>query len=221
MIEKSGGGEKLPVGRVVMFDKDYPALYANFIEAIHPLDNVDSRFLGYVFASAYHNRVNRKYYTHTIGIQNLNLTDYICERVMIPLLYEQTVIASYLDRYTIEIDELLADLQLQAEKLDRYKRELIAEVVTHGLDKTVPLKDSGVDWISKVPSHWNITKTKWMFEIVKRLYNREDRDVLSITQRGLKVKDIECNDGQLAESYIGYQIVNMKDFARKIIFYLQ
>jgi type I restriction enzyme S subunit len=87
------------------------------------------------------------------------------------------------------------------------------EAVTKGLDKSAPMKDSGVDWIGEVPAHWEVTKTKWMFEIVKRLYDKEDRDVLSITQRGLKVKDIESNDGQLAESYIGYQIVNVNDFA--------
>ncbi|MEG0227913.1 MAG: restriction endonuclease subunit S, partial [Lachnospiraceae bacterium] len=61
--------------------------------------------------------------------------------------------------------------------------------------------------------HWNVTKMKWMFEIVKRIYGAEDRDVLSITQRGIKIKDIDSNDGQLAESYANYQVVNVNDFA--------
>jgi type I restriction enzyme S subunit len=213
LIEKSGGGDKLPVGRVVMFDKGFPALYANFLEAIRPSENVVSRYLGYVFASAYHNGLNRKYYNQTTGIQNLNLTGYICEMVMLPTLREQTAIAAYLDRLTAEIDTLLADLQAQSEMLDRYRRELIADAVTHGLDKAVPRKNSGVDWIGEMPAHWNATKTKWMFEIVKRIYGKEDRDVLSITQRGLKVKDIDSNEGQLADSYANYQVVNVNDFA--------
>ena len=70
-----------------------------------------------------------------------------------------------------------------------------------------------MDWIGEMPEHWDVTKTKWMFEIVKRIYGKEDRDVLSITQRGLKVRDLESNDGQLAESYANYQVVNVNDFA--------
>lgn len=213
LIEKSGGGEKLPVGRVVMFSEEFPALYANFLEAIHPLPEVSSRFLGYAMASAYHWGVNRKYYNQTTGIQNLNMSGYICEKIGMPTYDEQTAIAAYLDRRTAEIDTLLADLRSQVEMLDRYKRELIAEAVTKGLDKSVVMKDSGVDWIGETPTHWETTKIKWMFEIVKRIYGNEDRDVLSITQRGIKVKDTESNEGQLAESYANYQVVNVNDFA--------
>ena len=122
-------------------------------------------------------------------------------------------IVTYLDRRTAKIDSLLADLAHQAEMLDCYKRELIAEAVTKGLDKSAAMKDCGVDWIGEMPEHWDVTKTKWMFEIVKRIYGKEDRDVLSITQRGLKVRDLESNDGQLAESYANYQVVNVNDFA--------
>jgi type I restriction enzyme S subunit len=130
-----------------------------------------------------------------------------------PSIEVQKKVLDYLDRRTAEIDALLADLTRQAEMLDRYKRELIAEAVTKGLDKSAAMKDSGVDWIGEIPAHWETTKIKWMFEIVKRIYGREDRDVLSITQRGLKIKDIESNDGQLAESYANYQVVNVNDFA--------
>lgn len=97
--------------------------------------------------------------------------------------------------------------------LEQYKRELIANTITKGLNKSAPMKGSGVDWLGNVPEHWNVTKMKWMFEVVKRIYGAEDRDVLSITQRGIKVKDIDSNDGQLAESYANYQVVNVNDFA--------
>lgn len=213
LIEKSGGGEKLPVGRVVMFNEEFPALYANFIEAIHPIEDVCNRYMGYSLASAYHRGVNRKYYNQTTGIQNLNMSGYIYEKIGLPSLEEQTDIATHLDHRTAEIDTMLADLQSQVEMLDRYKRELIAEAVTKGLGKSVTMKDSGVDWIGETPNHWETTKIKWMFEIVKRIYGKEDRDVLSITQRGLKIRDIESNDGQLAESYANYQVVNVNDFA--------
>ena len=52
-----------------------------------------------------------------------------------------------------------------------------------------------------------------MFEIIKRIHGADDRNVLSITQRGLKIKDITINDGQMADSYTNYQVVNVNDFA--------
>lgn len=134
-------------------------------------------------------------------------------QVHMPSYEEQFAITNYLDRYIGEIDNLLSNFLSQANMLDRYKRELIANTITHGLDKSAPKKDSGIDWIGEVPTHWEVTKTKWIFEIVKRIYGKEDRDVLSITNRGLKIRDIESNEGQLAESYANYQVVNVNDFA--------
>ncbi|WP_320123034.1 restriction endonuclease subunit S [uncultured Sphaerochaeta sp.] len=171
-----------------------------------------SRFLAYVFDSVtFRAQVGSNVY----GIKVFSITQSILKNTRFPMppLDEQAYLVAYLDRRTAEIDSLLINLQSQAEMLDRYKRELIAGAVTKGLDKSAAVKDSGVDWIGDAPSHWGITKIKWMFEIVKRIYGKEDRDVLSITQRGLKVKDIQSNDGQLAESYANYQMVNFNDFA--------
>jgi type I restriction enzyme S subunit len=117
----------------------------------------------------------------------------------IPSLDGQKAILKYLDHCSSEIDSLIAALARQGELLDRYKRDLITNAVTHGLSDWVPAVDSEVDWIGEVPEHWSVTKMKWMFEIVKRIYGKEDRDVLSITQRGLKVKDIESKEGEPAD----------------------
>lgn len=133
--------------------------------------------------------------------------------VIHPPVNEQVLIANYLDEEVGKINDVIAQQQKQMEMFEVYKRELIANTVTKGLVKTTPMKDSGVDWMGDVPQHWNVTKLKWMFEIVKRIYGAEDRDVLSITQRGIKIKDIDSNDGQLAESYANYQVVNVNDFA--------
>lgn len=145
--------------------------------------------------------------------KTLSMSDFKETLVIIPKYSEQQDIALYLDTRINQIDTLISKLQIQVEMLETYKRELIAEVVTKGLDQEAPLKDSGIDWIGTVPEYWNITKIKWMFEIVKRIYGAEDRDVLSITRRGIKIKDIDSNDGQLAESYANYQVVNVNDFA--------
>lgn len=133
--------------------------------------------------------------------------------IVVPSPKEQKEIVDYLDRVTGQIDYSLDGFENQLKMLETYRREVIANTITKGLDKTAPMKDSGVDWMGEVPKHWNVTKMKWMFEIVKRIYGAEDRDILSITQRGIKIKDIDSNDGQLAESYANYQVVNVNDFA--------
>ena len=74
-------------------------------------------------------------------------------------------------------------------------------------------RDSGVDWIGEIPAHWQMRRLRSLVEIKKRIAGVEGPEVLSITQRGIKVRDIDSNDGQLAETYAHYQIVEAGDFA--------
>ncbi|MCC4115354.1 restriction endonuclease subunit S [Aromatoleum toluclasticum] len=73
--------------------------------------------------------------------------------------------------------------------------------------------DSGVAWLGVVPAHWQVQRLRHLFEIRKRIVGEEGHRVLSITQRGIKVKDIESNDGQLSMDYSKYQTVHPGDFA--------
>ena len=74
-------------------------------------------------------------------------------------------------------------------------------------------KDSGVEWLREVPEHWEVKPNKYLFKIQKRIAGTLGFNVLSITQKGLRVKDIESNAGQMAQDYSKYQIVNIGDFA--------
>ena len=74
-------------------------------------------------------------------------------------------------------------------------------------------KNSGIEWLNKIPSHWDIIKGRWLFEIKKRIVGELGFDVLSITQNGIRIKDIESNDGQLSMDYSKYQLVEAGDFA--------
>lgn len=75
------------------------------------------------------------------------------------------------------------------------------------------MKDSGVEWLGEVPAGWRVTPVKHLFFISKVIAGKTGYDVLSITQRGLKVKDIKSGEGQLAADYSHYQIVEPGDFA--------
>jgi type I restriction enzyme, S subunit len=74
-------------------------------------------------------------------------------------------------------------------------------------------KDSGVEWLGAVPAHWEIRKARWLCEIKKRIAGELGYDVLSITQGGIRVRDLESNDGQLSMDYTKYQFVEVGDFA--------
>ena len=76
---------------------------------------------------------------------------------------EQESIVRYLDTKCAQVDTLIANVQAQIEKLKAYKQSLITEVVTKGLAPTVPMKDSGVEWIGEIPAHWEIKRGKVLF----------------------------------------------------------
>ena len=79
-------------------------------------------------------------------------------------LVEQQKIADFLDKKTAQLDKVKSLLEEQIQKLNAYRASLIYETVTKGLDKTVPMKDSGIDWIGQVPEGWGVSKLKFILE---------------------------------------------------------
>ncbi len=75
---------------------------------------------------------------------------------------EQQAIADFLDKECAQIDSIAADLEKQITLLQQYKKSLITETVTKGLDKSVPMKDSEVEWIGKIPEHWKAKRLKYV-----------------------------------------------------------
>ncbi len=92
-----------------------------------------------------------------------------------PTISEQEAIANYLDKKCGEIDRVVEVQKEVIEKLKEYKQSVITEAVTKGLDKSVPLKDSGIEWIGKIPQHWEIRRLKTVLNLrnEKAEYNGE------------------------------------------------
>lgn len=86
-------------------------------------------------------------------------------QIAAPPLHEQQLIATYLDQKCSEIDELITLQEEMITKLQSYKQSVITEAVTKGLDKNVPLKDSGIEWIGEIPEHWKIVCLKRLSKI--------------------------------------------------------
>ncbi len=88
-----------------------------------------------------------------------NILDYKIPYISVK---EQQMIADYLDKKCGEIDRVVETEKAVIEKLKEYKQSIITEAVTKGLDKSAPLKDSGIEWIGKIPQHWEVIKLKYL-----------------------------------------------------------
>ena len=84
--------------------------------------------------------------------------------VSYPGMREQQAIADFLDTQCTKIDSVIADIEKQIETLQKYKKSLITEAVTKGLDRSVPMKDSGVKWVGEVPADWKVSRVKYLID---------------------------------------------------------
>ena len=122
-------------------------------------------------------RVFQYYYTNrvffgfgqgvaTLGRWRLPAINFKKIDVPVPPILEQQRIVTAIDENVSKVDVLIANVQAQIEKLEAYKQSLITEVVTKGLDPTVPMKDSGVEWIGNIPAHWTANKIIRCFGVI-------------------------------------------------------
>lgn len=121
---------------------------------------------------------------------------------------EQQQIADYLDKKCGEIDRVIETEKLVIEKLKEYKQSIITEAVTKGLDKSVPLKDSGIEWIGKIPQHWEICKLLKLYKERKcKNKGNIETNVLSLSYGNIKRRNVKNNMGLLPESFETYNII--------------
>lgn len=134
-------------------------------------------------------------------------------KVASPSFSEQQKIANFLDHETAKIDTLITKQEKLIELLKEKRQAVISHAVTKGLNPQAPMKDSGVEWLGEVPEHWDLKRFKHLFKIRKRIAGQTGYDILSITQKGIKVKDITSGEGQLSMDYSKYQLVYQGDYA--------
>lgn len=160
LLEKSGGGELQPVGQVVMYQLDAPAVCSNFVAKVVLKPGMESGFWKYVHSAAYAVGVTIGSINQTSGIQNLDQDRYFNERAPYPPEPEQTAIAAFLDRETGKIDALIAEQEKLLALLAEKRQATISHAVTKGLNPDAPMKDSGVAWLGEVPGHWRVVRVK-------------------------------------------------------------
>lgn len=143
-----------------------------------------------------------------MGVPHLSQEELRRIQIPFPPIDEQQKIADFLDEKCGEIDSIRSDIQKQIDILNDYKKSVITEAVTKGLNPKSKMKDSGIEWIGKIPEYWSVKRNKYIMrkqKIVKAKY--ENEDILSLTMNGVVVRDLENLTGKRPASFDGYQIV--------------
>lgn len=128
-----------------------------------------------------------------------------------PQLSEQKVIANFLDSKCSEIDAISADIQKEIEILEQYKRSVITEAVTKGLNPEAEMKDSGIEWVGNIPVHWDTIPIRYLFAEcrLKNTLNQE-KTALKFTYGTIikKTNFDSDSDEYVANTMTNYTVVN-------------
>ena len=125
------------------------------------------------------------YLVESTAQNNLNTAVFVNLPISVPLLNEQNTIVSFLDAKCSEIDSLHADIEKQIETLEAYKKSVITEAVTKGLDPNVEMKVSGIEWIGEIPKDWEILKIGGLYSLRITKVSDVDYPPLSVTMKGI------------------------------------
>lgn len=183
LIEKSGGGEKTPVGRTVIFDKSFLALFANFMDRLKCHSSVHPLFMQYVLVTFYKNEYTRNYIKQTTGIQNLDLTSMLAsETIALPDLEEQIRIAAFLDKKCADIDAIVERTRESIIEYKKMRHAVIAQAITKGVRGKRAMKESGLEWVPELPVEWTTIPSKFLFRN-SDLRKQPDDEQLTASQK--------------------------------------
>lgn len=180
---------------------------------IRPKIKLDSRFYHYLYHMY---DICKVFYGMGDGVrQGMGFEDLKNIPTLIPPLKTQEKIADYLDEKCGEIDATIAKQKESIEKLKAYKQSLISETVTKGLDKSAPLKPSGIDYLGDIPSHWEIKKLKFVANFNQNTLP-EDTDG-QFELKYIDIGNVSSVDGIKEIQYFNFS--NAPSRARRIVKY--
>lgn len=136
------------------------------------------------------------------------------KKITIPLppIDEQKRIASFLTTKCTEIEALIADVQAQIDTLEQYKRSVITETVTQGLNPDAKMKDSGIQWIGMIPSHWDCIRGKYILKYIQKPVREDDGVITCFRDGEVTLRSNRREDGfTMADKEIGYQGIDIGD----------
>ena len=168
-----------------VYKRNDSLLFAGYHTIIaHSIIESDNRFFAYLFLTDIWRRQIRE---KVSGVKVFSITQKTLSNsyIILPPLAEQQRIAEFLDRECGKIDGLKADIQAQIDTLEQYKRSIITEAVTHGLNPSAPMKDSGIPWVGKTPEYWKVGRIGGLYELRNQKVSDKDFMPLSVTMKGI------------------------------------
>ena len=169
IVEISGGSEFQATGRALLITENLihsagvPLLCTNFAKALHVVgQSILHEFFWRCWSALYEIGVHFAYERRSTGIRNFQFGDFVSSEVIpLPPLDEQRAIANFLDRETAKLDALIHKSQRLIELLREKRQAVISHAVTKGLDEHAETRDSGVEWLGQIPSHWEARRLKY------------------------------------------------------------
>lgn len=176
-------------------------------------NNANIEFFNYIFSVVGFQRELRKYANGILEIRLRVSADNILKRpVAIPPDEEQARIVNFLNTKCSEIDAISADIQKEIETLEQYKRSVITEAVTKGLNPDAEMKDSGVPWIGKMPANWTCIKGKYILKYMQKPVKTDDGVITCFRDGEVTLRSNRREDGfTMADKEIGYQGIDAGD----------
>ena len=159
---------------------------------------------------------SQDYTLFVTGTAQPKLSQFNLGNVPLPIspINEQKIMGKYLDSKVAKIDEYISIAEKKIAALEELKQTIIAEAVTRGIHKDVPMKDSGVKWIGEIPGHWDLKRTAMLFsENRKKNINYEFDHALKFNYGKLVSKNEIGDVSSLKETYMAYTIINKNDIA--------
>lgn len=177
---------------------------------LKPIKRIDSRFFNYQL-HAYD--VIKVFYNMGNGVrQGLNYSEFSRLLVFEPPIEEQKKIADYLDVLCAEAEAIGAEIQAQIDTLEQYKRSVIAETVTKGLNPDATMKDCGIQWIGQMPAHWECIRGKYILKYIQKPIREDDGVITCFRDGEVTLRSNRREDGfTMADKEIGYQGIDVGD----------
>lgn len=120
--------------------------------------------------------------------------------LILPPLSQQQIIADFLDKKCVKIDYLYTQVQKEIDALEKYRKNIITKAITKGLNDKVLMKDSGIEWMGKIPREWKIGKLKFFVEVQSSKKSLED-----MNGRYIGLENVEKNSGKYKVSNSTYE----------------
>ena len=148
------------ISETAVIDEDRSFVVGSSFIIVRPNLKMSNSFFLCYFLTSDIMRYQARIYVKGASLPRISIFNIAKLISIIPPLQEQTAIAAYLDTKTVQIDRKIDLLTQKTTQYGKLKHSLVNETVTRGLDKSVAMKDSGVDWLGDVPEHWMVNRLK-------------------------------------------------------------